>query len=377
MKKKYHIKEIANQFKFEGDYIKGEELGAGHINDTFTVEYRNYSGENIKYILQRINQYVFKHPDGIMRNIELITTHIRNNIEVAGGNPFRETLNIIKAKDDKTYYFDGENYWRGYNYIEDTTTYQRLEEGEHKLFFNVGKTFGHFQHQLQDFPVDVLHESIVDFHNTEKRYENLNTAISNNKMNRIITAQQEIDYAKSCYESLSDILSKIRNEEFPIRVTHNDTKLNNILIDNTTNEGICVIDLDTVMPGTVLYDFGDCIRFGASTALEDEQDLSMVRMDLSLFEHFTSGFLSSTIDFLEEIEIEYIPMSCKLLTFECGIRFLEDYLNGDQYFKIDHNRPQHNLDRARTQFKLVQDMDEKMDDMKAIVKKYVELYREN
>jgi hypothetical protein len=287
MKKKYPINEIANQFNFEGDYLKGEELGAGHINDTFTLEYRNDCGEIERYILQRINQYVFKQPEGIMRNIELITTHIKQKIEATGGDPFRETLNIINAKDGKTYYYDGENYWRGYNYIEDTITYQRLKKGEHELFYNVGKTFGYFQYQLQDFPVDVLHESIVDFHNTEKRYENLNTAILKNQMDRIKTAQYELEFAKSCYESLSDILSKVKNKEFPIRVTHNDTKLNNILIDNTTNEGICVIDLDTVMPGTVLYDFGDCIRFGASTALEDEQDLSLVSMDSVSYTHLT------------------------------------------------------------------------------------------
>lgn len=377
MQYKYPINKIAKQFKFQGNYQEGKQLGEGHINDTFILEYKTDSSEIIRYILQRINQYVFKQPEEIMRNIELITAHLGKKIEEAGGDTERETLNIIETNYGKAFYYDGENYWRGYKYIEDTTTYQRLEEGEHKLFFNVGKTFGQFQCQLDDFPVEVLHESIVDFHNTQKRYKNLKTAIENDKLGRVEIAKDEVDFTKRCYDSLCDILEKINNNEFKIRVTHNDTKLNNILIDNKTNEGICVIDLDTVMPGTMLYDFGDSIRFGASTAVEDEQDLSIVRMDLSLFEHFTSGFLSSTIDSLEDIEIEYIPMSCKLITFECGIRFLEDYLNGDQYFKTADDRPNHNLDRARTQFKLVRDMDSKMDDMKAIVKKYVEIYKNN
>ncbi len=366
VKKYYDIPKIISQFNFSGNFISAEPYGCGHINDTFEV-YFNLGGKRIRYILQRINHEVFKWPEQLMSNIHLVTSHLKEKILKNGGDTQRETLNLVMTKEGKSYYKSEDNlYWRGYVFIEHATTYQLVTEPEQ--LYHVGKAFGRFQRLLQDFPIDVLHESIIGFHDTRMRFDNLERAISEDAWGRASTTSDEITFARRCYQELKPVVDLIKGGSIPLRVTHNDTKLNNIMIDDKTGKGICVIDLDTVMPGTVLSDFGDSIRFGASTALEDETDLSKVKVDLDLFERYASGFLNEASDILTPIEVNHLAIAGKLMTFECGIRFLEDYLNGDNYFKIA--REGHNLDRARNQFELVRDMERKYDAMKTIIQKY-------
>ena len=299
-----------------------------------------------------------------MENIINITNHLKDKIEKNGGDIYRETLNLIPTHDGAYLYKYEDNYFRAFIFVENAKTYQSAHNP--MSFYNAGKAFGYFQKLLVDFPTDKLHETIVDFHNTNIRFENLKSAIESDNVKRADTAYEEILFAKKCFDEIKDDLEKAN--KLPDRVTHNDTKLNNIMFDEMTDEGICIIDLDTVMSGKILYDIGDAIRFGASTALEDEKDLSKVSLDINLFEKFISGFLNHTIDILTHDEINLIPFSVKLVTFEIGIRFLEDYLRGDIYFKTD--TPEHNLDRTRAQFKLISDMDNKFDNMRLIVEKY-------
>ena len=361
------VKELVGHFQFEGDFVYGEPFGCGHINDTFAVYYKMKFVHPHRYILQRINHFVFKNPDGLMQNIENVTAHIRKKIHENDGDITREVLTIIKTKDNKNYYIDEKgNYWRAYVFIDDATCYQVVEKPND--FYTAAKAFGRFQKQLCDYNAETLFETIPDFHNTEKRFEAFLDAIERDEMKRADSVRAEIDFALKRHADASVLVDLLKANELPLRVTHNDTKLNNVMIDNETGEGICVIDLDTVMPGLSIYDYGDSIRFGANPVAEDEKDLSKVYMELSLFEIFTKGFLEEAGHSLTEKEIEYLPFAAKIMTFECGIRFLGDYLNGDTYFKI--HREGQNLDRCRTQFKLVADMEEKMDQMNEIVRKY-------
>ena len=366
--KLYNFKEVASKFKFEGSYAMVEPYGCGHINETFVAYFKIGDMKIRRYILQRVNNNIFKEPEKVMSNIELVTNHLREKILQNGGNPHREALNLIPTHEGKLYYIaeDG-GLWRGMTFIEGARTYQTVENPQH--FYNAGSAFGQFQRYLEDFPADKLYETISNFHNTEKRYADFLEAVNNDIAGRAKDVQEEIEFAKKHAEDAKVIVKLIAEGKIPLRVTHNDTKLNNIMIDEATGEGICVIDLDTVMPGSALYDYGDSIRFGASSAAEDERDLSKVYMDISLFEAFTKGFLSKVGEILTPAEIEYLAFSAKLMTYECGIRFLADHLNGDVYFRI--HREGHNLDRARTQFKLVEDMEKKMDLMNEIVKKYI------
>ncbi len=331
--------------------------GNGHINST-------YCTETPKYILQRINNNVFKDPYKLMENIDNVTKFIRKKIEAAGGNPDRETLTVMKTKTGEDLYkYDDDNYFRVYKFIGDTKTVE--DDKTYNDLYNAGIGFGRFQRMLDDFPAEILHETIVDFHHTPKRVEALKQAIKEDKAGRAAEVKEEIDFALQCAEFADTVTNKIESGEIPVRVTHNDTKINNILFDAVTGEAVAVIDLDTVMPGSVLYDFGDTLRMGASTAAEDEVDLSKVNFDIKAFEMFAKGFLQETKDTLNETEISLLPFSAKLLTYECGIRFLTDYLNGDTYFKI--HRPNHNIDRARNQFKLVRDMAENEEKMTAVI----------
>ncbi len=301
-----------------------------------------------------------------MQNIENVTAHIRKKVQENGGDLKREVLTIVKTNDHKNFYIDENgNYWRGYVFIDDATSFQSVEEPAH--FYKAAKAFGRFQKLLSDFPAETLFETIPNFHNTESRFGAFLEALSSDTMNRAKDVKEEIDFALKRQADASVLVHLLKEKKLPLRVTHNDTKLNNVMLDNKSGEGICVIDLDTVMPGLALYDYGDSIRFGASTAAEDEKDLEKVRMDLDLFELFTKGFLEEAGSSLTQTEIEYLPFGAKIMTFECGIRFLTDYLNGDIYFKI--HREGHNLDRCRTQFKLVADMEEKMQKMKEIVER--------
>ncbi len=359
--------ETVNNICFEGRFIEGTPYGFGHINDTYAVYFKKHDGNTHRYILQRINHDVFKDPEGLMENIIKVTGHLRERIIETGGDPDRETLNLIPSKDGKLYYKSScGNYWRGYIFIEGAQTYQVVENSTH--LYNAGKAFGRFQRLLNGFPADSLHESIPDFHNTKKRFESFLKSVEEDAVNKAREVQAEIEFILKREKDVSVLIELQKKGRLPLRVTHNDTKFNNVLIDNNTGEGICVIDLDTVMPGLSLYDFGDSIRSGANSAAEDEKDLSKVSMDLNLFERFTCGFLENSGEFLNPDEIEYLPFAAKLMTFECGMRFLTDYLNGDTYFRI--HRKHHNLDRARTQFKMVKDIEENFELMKSIVRKY-------
>lgn len=346
---------ILSEFNIEATI---NPYGNGHINDTFCTN-------TPKYILQRINSEVFKNPYELMENIENVTEFIRNKIKANGGNPDRETLTVIKtAKGENLYKYDDNNYFRVYKFIDGTKTVEN--DKTYEDLYNAGIGFGRFQKMLDDFPVEKLHETIVDFHNTPKRVENLKKAIETDKVGRANSVRDDIEFALEFSKIANVVTDKIAHGEIPIRVTHNDTKINNILFDAVTGEAIAVIDLDTVMPGSALYDFGDTLRMGASTAAEDEVDLSIVNFDIKAFEMFAKGFLEETRDILTDAEVDLLGFSAMLLTYECGIRFLTDYLEGDTYFKI--HRPNHNLERARNQFKLVREMNENQEAMRKIVK---------
>ena len=348
------LNEIMRQFRTE---FAGETYGNGHINDTYYVK-------NSEYILQKINTKIFLNPDELMENIVNVTEFLREKIKAAGGNPDRETLTVIKTVDGKNFYRDTDgSCYRAYVFIKDTITIENDRTADD--MYNAGKGFGKFACQLSDFPVEKLYDTIADFHNTPKRVEALKKAIAEDKAGRAAFVQAEIEFALKNAEFADVVVNGMADGSIPLRVTHNDTKINNILFDAVTKEATAVIDLDTVMPGSMLYDFGDALRIGASTGAEDETDLSKVSFDLEIFKRFTEGYLEESGSALTEREIELLGFSAKLLTYECGIRFLTDYLNGDTYFKI--HREHHNLDRARNQFKLVEDIAAKESEMTEIV----------
>jgi len=361
-------KNILPQFEINGEPVECVPYGSGHINDTFAAKMRQADGSVVRYILQRINTNVFRDPAGLMENICGVTTYLKGIIAKNGGDPLRETLTVIPTKDDRPFYRNPEtgDCWRAYIFVEGTVSYDLVEKPED--FYTSAKAFGHFQQLLSDYPAATLHETIVNFHNTPDRFLKLQSAIKADKMGRVKEVGPEIEFALKREADTHVLVDLQRRGEIPLRVTHNDTKLNNVLIDEKTKQGLCVIDLDTVMPGLAHYDYGDSIRFGASTALEDERDLAKVTMDLGLFEIYTKGFLEEAGGVLNPTEKAMLPMGAKLMTYECGIRFLTDYLEGDTYFKT--HRPGQNLDRTRTQFKLVADMEQKWDEMKRIIEKY-------
>lgn len=337
-----------------------DSYGNGHINRTYIVK------SSPRYILQQINTDIFHNVDGVMDNIQAVTEHLRRKILAAGGDPTRETLTLIPTADGKPYYKapDG-NCYRLYLFIEDAVSYESAETPE--LFAASAHAFGKFQKMLADFPSEKLFETIPNFHNTGDRLRIFREALAANKSGRADSVKEEIAFVLERAEEMTVVTDAIADGSIPLRVTHNDTKLNNVMLDSKTGEGVCVIDLDTVMPGSLLYDYGDSLRFGASTGSEDEQDLSKISFDLTYFEAYTDAFLQELGDSITPREVELLPFSAKLLTLECGMRFLTDHIDGDTYFRI--HRENHNLDRCRTQFKLVADMETKMDAMKAIVKK--------
>ncbi len=357
----YNAMKVAPMFKIEGTPEKCELYGCGHINDT----YRVFCDNGNIYTLQRINSKVFPNVKGLMSNIVSVTAFLREKVLAEGGNPERDCLQVIPLRNGDWYLRDGDDYWRMLIYIDDAITLQTPEEPHD--FYHAGCAFGKFQQMLSDFPADTLCEVIEGFHNTRMRFEQLEKAIAENKSGRAADVAEQIAFAREREADCSVLIDMLANGELPLRVTHNDTKLNNVLLDPVTKEPVAVVDLDTVMPGLSLYDFGDSIRFGASTAPEDETDLSKVWCDLGLFEEYTKGFVSQCRS-LTENEIAMLAFSAKIMTLECGMRFLADHINGDTYFKI--HRENHNLDRCRTQFKLVADMESKMDEMNAIVAKH-------
>ena len=361
------VKSILDNFQVDGDFFYYEPFGCGHINSTYAVYYKHETRPPKRYILQKINHTVFKEPDKLMENVVGVTSFLKKKIIENGGDPERETLNIVYTTDNNPFYIDEKGeYWRMYVFVENATSFQSAEKPE--LFMASARAFGKFQKLLADYPADTLHETIENFHNTADRYRQFEEAVEADVAGRKNSVLKEIEFAKARKEDTTVIVNLLNEGKLPLRVTHNDTKLNNVMLDNDTEEDLCVIDLDTVMPGSSLYDFGDSIRFGASTAAEDEKDLSKVEISLELFDMYSKGYLNETKNSLTELEKEYLPFGSKLMTYECGIRFLTDYLNGDTYFKIHY--PDQNLDRCRTQFKLVEDMESKMEEMKNIVKKY-------
>ena len=358
--------EVMDNYEFPAALLGAVRYGQGHINDTFCVLCQPQEGDCIRYILQGLSLAAFPHPEELMENFVGVTSYLREKIAADGGDPLRETLSLVKTKDGKNFYTDSSGKaWRLMPFIENTDCFQSATP---ELFEASARAFGRFQYMLQGYPAETLHESIVNFHNTEDRFAKFEAALAADKHNRAKDVAPEIRFVLDRKADCSVALQALRDGKLPLRVTHNDTKLNNILIDRDTHEGICVIDLDTTMPGLSINDFGDSIRFGANHSLEDEKDLSKVNFDIELYEAYTRGFLQGAQGGLTPAELEYLPWGARLMTLECGIRFLTDYLDGDHYFRIHY--PEQNLDRCRTQFKLVKDMEEQFDEMAAIIQKY-------
>ena len=355
---------IAEQFCLRGKPTHCEINARGLINTTRIV----YTDGGVRYILQKINTAVFKKPDEVMANITAVTEFLRDKIRARGGDEARETLTVIPTKDGKSFYTDEEGgAWRMYDFIEEALCYDVAESPE--LFMRVGKAFGRFQMQLADFNAAQLYEAIPKFHDTENRFRDFEAALERDAAGRRALCEEEIRFVLDRKESCSFIVSALREGRMPLRVTHNDTKLNNIMIDEKTGEGICVIDLDTVMPGSMLYDYGDAIRFGAASAPEDVKDVSKMYLRMDMFEAFTKGFLEGLGGAATEEEVRAFPMGVYMLTFELVIRFLTDYLNGDVYFKVRDE--QHNIERTRAQIALTKDIEKRMPEMDEIVRKYL------
>ena len=357
------MKQILSNFKYAGEPYSCESFGNGHINSTYKIECK--SGNKItRYILQKINSNIFSDTDALTENIENVTEFLKEKITKRGGDVLRETLSLVPTVEGKNYYTDenGEN-WRSYICIEDTVCYDKIENP--KDFYNCGYAFGNFQNLLADFPAEKLHEVILNFHNTPIRYETFKKAVSADICGRAKSVRKEIDFVNAHESDMSLLTDMLKKGEIPLRVTHNDTKLNNCMFDKNTGKTICVIDLDTVMPGLRAYDYGDSIRYGATTGAEDEIDLSKVNFSLELFKSYTEGFIKACGESMSYQEALSLPIGAKIMTLECGMRFLTDYLEGDTYFKT--TRENHNLDRCRTQFKLVSDMEKQWDKMNDIV----------
>lgn len=360
------ISQILAAYVLPGTVADVARHGKGHINDTFCVVCKTPEGGTARFILQRLSQAAFPHPEEVMENFVGITSYLRREILAEGGDPLRETLSLVKTGDGADFVTDAEGRaWRLMPFIENADCYQSATP---ELFAASGRAFGRFQYMLRDYPARTLHETIPHFHDTEIRFEQFLAALEADKMNRAKGVSPEIQFILRRKADCGVALRALREGKLPLRVTHNDTKLNNILIDRDTHEGICIIDLDTTMPGLAINDFGDSIRFGANHCMEDEQDLTKVNFDISLYEVFTRGFLEGARGSLTSAELEYLPWGARLMTLECGIRFLTDYLDGDHYFHVSH--PRQNLDRARTQLKLVKDMEEQFDAMGAVVAKH-------
>ncbi len=352
-------------YAFPGELLSVERYGQGHINSTYCVTCRIPGGQ-CRYILQGLSKAAFPRPDWLMENFAGITAFLTKKIQENGGDAARETLSLVETADGKPYFTDETGKaWRLVPFIENTECYQTATP---ELFESSARAFGKFQYMLTDYPVETLHEAIVNFHNTEDRFVKFLQALEADKMGRAKEAAEEIQFVLDRKADCSVALQAQREGKLPLRVTHNDTKLNNLLFDRDTCEAICVIDLDTTMPGLSINDFGDSIRFGANHSQEDEQDLSKVNFDMDLYEAYTRGFLEGAQGSLTADELAYLPWGARLMTLECGIRFLTDYLDGDNYFRIHY--PQQNLDRCRTQFKLVRDMEAQFDQMAAVVQKY-------
>lgn len=357
------LQQISRQFQIYGEILHAETCKIGHINETYSATY-DQGGTRVRYIHQKINQNVFKNPAAVMKNVTRVTTHVRKKLEAQKTNHItRRCLTIVPTRKGESFYRSGDGFWRTFVFVEGVQTFEAVQSQQQA--FEAGKAFGFFQNQLVDLPGERLHETIPDFHNTRKRFGALLKAIENDHVNRAQEARVEIEFALR-HESLVDvILNAMAKKKIPERVTHNDTKFNNVMLDVVSGEAMCVVDLDTVMPGCALYDFGDMVRTTTSPTLEDERDLSKVKMQMPMFKKLAQGYFSTAGEFLTRHEKSLVAFSGKLITFELGMRFLTDYLSGDTYFRI--HRPGHNLDRCRTQFKLVESIEQQEKAMQKFV----------
>lgn len=355
------IRGLGGQFNGGKPVCCPKPFGGGHINDTYLLSRE----DGTHFVLQRINKNVFPDPVAVMENIQRVTHHLRKRIRAVGGDPERETLRMLKNQEGELCSVDRlGDYWRAYSFVDHSASYDQVESAD--IFRESGCAFGRFMSMLDDFDASTLHETIARFHDTPKRFRDFREAVEKNLSGRADNVRDLIDLALS-YEAFGATLTTaLEKGDLPLRVTHNDTKLNNVLIDECTGRAVCVIDLDTVMPGLCAYDFGDAVRFGASTAAEDEQDLSKVHFSMELYRAYADGYLSEVAKALTPNEVDSLPVGAKMMTLENGIRFLGDYINGDTYFKTAY--PEHNLVRARTQFQLVKEMDEHWDEMLACVR---------
>jgi len=342
--------------------------GNGHINDTFKVTF-SMAGASVHYLLQRINHNIFKDPIALMDNILRVTNHLRMKLSQSGlTDVTRHSLCVVMTRDAKTCYQDPEgNWWRMYLFVEGALTYDKVESV--RQAYEAARAYARFQSMLADLPAPRLHETIPNFHNTPMRLQTLQEVIKRDPCNRAVEVKNEIAFVERRTAMCGRLLDRFARGEIPERITHNDTKFNNVMLDEKTWEGVCVVDLDTVMPGLALYDFGDMVRSGTASAAEDEQDLRKIRMRIEMFEALASGYLSEASVFLNPAEREELVFSGRLITLMIGMRFLTDYLQGDTYFKI--KRPSHNIDRCRGQFKMVESMEEQADAMERIVQDHL------
>ena len=363
---------VISGFDFTGSFIECEEIKTGHINRTYGLRFALPDGGESRYVLQRINDFAFKKPAEVMHNVRLVTEHLRRATLAQGLDPARRVLRLIPARDGEFMLVDAEGgSWRAYDYISGAVTVDRVDGPEQ--FREIGAAFGDFQTMLADFPIGELYDTIPHFHDTRQRLRNFEASLAADVKGRAASLAAEIAFVRERRDAMCRIVDMVESGEIPLRVTHNDTKINNVMLDGETGEALCVVDLDTVMAGSALYDYGDAIRYGACTADEDERDLARVALDLELYAGFSEGFISRTARGLTHAELVNLPLGALVMTYENGVRFLTDYLDGDVYFRIE--RPEHNLDRARCQFRLLRDMEAKRERMDAIALELIGRYR--
>ena len=361
------LKAISSQFEVQGNFLEAVPYGGGHINDTYLVSLRQSGGDVRRLVLQRINQAVFHKPEEVMDNIERVSAHLQAKAFLAGKDPLRHAIRLVMTRDGRSFYrSEGGEIWRMMYFIEGAQTYQRAQNPQHN--YHAAKAFGEFLHDLSDYPAGDLHVTIPNFHHTPKRFQAFLQALESDRVNRAQGAMAEIEFVLAREKDTGKLVDLVDKGWMPERVTHNDTKIDNVMIDDRSGEGVCVIDLDTVMPGLVVFDFGDTVRSGSNQAAEDEIDVNKVVFDLAVFDHLARGFLEATRDWLTPVEIKHLAFGARLITLEQGIRFLTDYLNGDTYYKT--HWPEQNLARTRTQLKLVAEMEHNLALMESIIVKY-------